>query len=223
MRYAVEAASLGEKFWLPAPLCRLEDILPLEGYTKGKAWYAARVRAKGEARASLELSARGFETFLPVCRMQRRWSDRLKTLEIPIFPGYLFCRFQAGERIRVLEAPAVIDVVGCGGSPIPLDDAEIEAIQTMAASPVNVTPWPYLSSGQRVRIKRGPLAGLDGIVDKAEDGKARVVISVKLLQRAIAAEIERGWLTPIEMGGENAMRHFGPLSLSCERQYLGLN
>jgi len=162
-----------------------------------KRWYGVRVRPKSEARASCELSARGLEAFLPTRRLRRRWSDRMKTLDVPVFPGYLFCRFDAGERTRVLDAPAVIQVLGVGGTPTPVSETEIQAIQTMVTSRLLLTPWPYLRSGQRVRIDHGPLAGVDGIVAKAEDGKPRVVVSVTLLQRSVAAEVERDWIEPI--------------------------
>ena len=161
-----------------------------------KGWYGVRVRPKGEARALGELSARGVEAFLPTRHVRRQWSDRIKTLEVPVFPGYLFCRCQAGERARVLDAPAVIQILGIGGNPTPVSDSEIEAVHTLIASRLMLTPWPYLHCGQRVRIEHGPLAGLDGIVDKAEDGKPRVVVSVTLLQRSVAAEIERDWISP---------------------------
>ena len=159
-----------------------------------KGWYGVRVRSNGEARASIELSARGFEPFLPTRHERRRWSDRVKTLEVPVFPGYLFCRFRPEERVKVLDAPAVIQILGIGATPIPVDDGEIEALQTMVTSRVILTPWPYLSSGQRVKIGHGPLAGMDGIVTQAEDGNPRVVVSVTLLQRSVAAEIERDWI-----------------------------
>ena len=160
-----------------------------------KEWYGVRVRPKGEAQASSELSARGFEAFLPTQHVRRRWSDRVKTLEVPVFPGYLFCRFQPDERVKVLDTPAVIQILGIGKTPIPVSDTEIEALQAMVTSRLMLTPWPYLSSGQRVRIGHGPLAGIDGIVTKADDGNPRVVVSVTLLQRSIATEIERDWIS----------------------------
>ncbi len=159
-----------------------------------KSWYGVRVRPKCEARASSELSARGFEAFLPTRHVRRRWSDRVKTLEVPVFPGYLFCRFQPEERVKVLGVPAVIQILGIGAIPVPVSDNEIEAIQTMVTSRLMLTPWPYLCTGQHVRIGHGPLAGIDGIVAKAEDGNPRVVVSVSLLQRSIATQIERDWI-----------------------------
>jgi transcription termination/antitermination protein NusG len=159
-----------------------------------RAWYAIRVRPKFERRASGELLLRGFEPFLPTQQVRRQWSDRMKTLEMPLFPGYLFCRFRLLDRIGVLEAPGVIQILGIGETPVPVSDEEIGAIQTMVASRIHLTPWPYLHSGQRVRIRQGPLAGVDGIVARADDGKSRVVVSVTLLQRSVAAEIDRDWL-----------------------------
>jgi len=161
---------------------------------ESKAWYAVRVKPKGEGQASDELSTRGFEVFLPTHHVRCRWSDRVKTLKLPLFPGYLFCRFRPGERVGVLDAPAVIQVLGIGRIPIPVTDAEIEAIQKMVASSLTLTPWPYLRSGQRIRIEHGPLAGIDGIITDAEDGKTRVVVSVTFLQRSVAAVIERDWI-----------------------------
>jgi transcription antitermination factor NusG len=162
-----------------------------------KDWYGVRVRPKAEVQASAELSARGFEAFLPTRHVRRQWSDRVKTLEVPVFPGYIFCKFQAGERVRVLDAPAVIQILGIGGTPTPVSEAEIATIQAMVISRLMITPWPYLSSGQHVRIEHGPLAGIDGIVAKSEDGKSRVVVSVTLLQRSVAAEVERDWISVV--------------------------
>lgn len=89
----------------------------------------------------------------------------------------------------------MIQILGIGKTPIPVSDTEIEAIQTMVTSHLMLTPWPFLRSGQRVRIEHGPLAGIDGIVTKADDGNPRVVVSVTLLQRSIATEIERDWIS----------------------------
>lgn len=159
-----------------------------------KDWYGVRVRPKDEARASSGLAARGFEAFLPTRHIRRRWSDRVKTLEEPLFPGYLFCKFRPEERVKVLDAPAVIQILGIGATPTPMSETEIEDLQTMVSSRLMLTPWPYLRSGQRVRIGHGPLAGIDGIVTQAEDGNSRVVVSVSLLQRSVATEIERDWI-----------------------------
>lgn len=158
-----------------------------------KPWFAVRVKPRSEFRACNELSLRGFEPFVPSRPVKRRWSDRVKVQEEPLFSGYLFCRFHPLERVRVLETPTVIQIVGNGSTPVPLEEAEVHAIQAMVASRVPILPWPYLKAGQRVRIDAGPLAGVEGVIVRAEGGP-RVVVSVTLLQRSVAAEIDREWI-----------------------------
>ena len=154
-------------------------------------WFALRTAPRAESRASFELAQHGIETYLPVCRVKRTWSDRIKIVEEPLFPGYLFGRFQAEDRLRVLQAHGVKQIVSFGNDPAPLSDSEIENLRTLVfAQPVLVS-WPYLSVGQRVRIDRGPLAGVEGFVVCAKEGALRIVVSVHLLQRSLSAEIDR--------------------------------
>jgi transcription antitermination factor NusG len=154
-------------------------------------WFAIRTAPRWEFRASSELSLRGVETYLPVCQAKHHWSDRIQTIEEPLFQGYLFGRFQPHDRVRVLQSAGVKQIVGIGNTPVPLSDIEIENLRALvAASPVLV-PWPYLAAGQRIRIDRGPLAGVEGFVVRAEQGAVRIVVSLDLLQRSVAAEIDR--------------------------------
>ena len=159
-----------------------------------KLWYALRVPPSREERASTELSHRGFETFLPTQKVKRRWSDRIKVLDSPLFPGYVFSRFAFEERVIALRSPWVIQIVGAAGRPIAVSDDEITAVRALVASRLVVTPWPYLRVGHKVRIANGPLTGLDGVVVRAADGSPRIVVSVDLLQRSVAAEVDRSWL-----------------------------
>jgi transcription antitermination factor NusG len=161
-------------------------------------WFGIRVKSRCESRAHDDLRLRGFETFLPLCSVRRRWSDRVKTLEVPMFRGYLFCRFALPDRVRVLSAAGVAQIVGCGNTPVPISEAEIRSVQTLVASHVACTPWPYLQAGQRVSIDSGPLAGVEGVIVRAEDGKPRVVVSVSMLLRSVAAEIEREWIGRVQ-------------------------
>jgi len=157
-------------------------------------WYAVRVQSKYELLASDTLLGKGYEVLLPLYKSVRRWSDRMKTLERPLFPGYLFCRFDmGGRRLPILTTPGVFGIVGAGRTPIPIDDEEITALQLMLRSGLAPEPWPYLTVGSRVLIERGPLAGLEGIV-VANRNRWRVVVSVALLQRSVAAEIDRCWM-----------------------------
>ena len=154
-------------------------------------WYAIRTTARWELLASNELSRRGIETWLPLCRVKRRWSDRIKVMDQPLFPGYLFGHFPLADRIRVLEVPGVRQIVGIGSTPAPIAVSELDNLKTLVAAQPTLVPWPYLRAGQRVRIDRGPLAGVEGFVVRAEQGALRIVVSVDLLQRSVAAQIDR--------------------------------
>ena len=156
-------------------------------------WYAIRVQSKLARVASEALLGKGYETLLPLYKSVRRWSDRVKTLEAPLFPGYLFCRFNSqGRLLPVVQSPGVLGIVGAGRTPIPIEDEEIAALQIMLRSGIDPEPMPYLKAGSKVLIERGPLAGLQGIVVQHLN-RWRVVVSVELLQRSVAAEIERSW------------------------------
>jgi transcription antitermination factor NusG len=159
-------------------------------------WYAIQVRSRFEGQISTVLRSKGYEEFLPTYRCRRRWSDREKELDLPLFPGYLFSRFDARERLSILKSPGVIGIVGLGKTPIPISDEEIEAIQAIVRSGLPAEPWTHLTVGSRVFIEAGPLAGLEGIVVNV-DKKFRLVVSVRLLQRSIGVEIERSWVRPI--------------------------
>jgi transcription antitermination factor NusG len=115
-----------------------------------------------------------------------------------MFRGYLFCRFALPDRVRILNAIGVAQIVGCGNTPVPISEAEIRSVQTLVASKVACTPWPFLQAGQRVSIDSGPLAGVEGVIVRAEDGKPRVVVSVSMLLRSVAAEIERDWIGRVQ-------------------------
>jgi transcription antitermination factor NusG len=159
-------------------------------------WYALRVQTKYGSFASATLRSKGYEEFLPLYRSRRRWSDRIKTLDLPLFPGYLFCRFNVGDRLPVLTTPGVIGIVGAGKTPIPVDEEEIEAIRAILRSGAVAQPWPFLRVGSKVHVERGPLAGVKGIITNT-DKVYRLIVSVSLLQRSVAVEIDREWARPI--------------------------
>ena len=159
-------------------------------------WFALRVRSRYENFVTAFLGAKGYECFLPTYICRRRWSDRIKKLELPLFSGYLFCRFDPQNRLPILKAPGLISIVGIAKRPIPVDESEIAALRTLVNSGFGREPWPYLQAGQRVRIEYGALCGLEGILQSFK-GRHRIVISVSLLQRSVAAEIDTAWVTPI--------------------------
>ncbi len=152
-------------------------------------WFALQVRTRHETAIAGFLDAKGYQQFVPTYKIQKRWSDRVKVTEAPLFPGYLFCRFDPQLRLPILKTPGVIQVVGFNRIPTPIDETEIHAIQTLMASGLATQPWPFLAVGDRVRIDSGPLRGLDGIVVKLKENH-RLVVSVTLLRRSVAVEID---------------------------------
>lgn len=159
-------------------------------------WFALQIRSRWEANTANLLRGKGLETLLPTYSTKRKWSDRFKVVEAPLFPGYVFCRFDVHNRLPVLITPGVISVVGRGKSPVAVDEMEISAIRAAVQSGVPVEPWPYVEIGERVRVKDDVLDGMEGILTSFK-GSHRVVISVTLLRRSVALEIDRSRITPL--------------------------
>lgn len=159
-------------------------------------WYAVRVRTKFERTAATLLSRKGYQPFLPTSRVRRFWSDRVKIQEEALFPGYLFCRFDIEKRLRFLTMPNVLGIVGCGRTPQPVPEAEMNSILSLVRSGILSKPWPFLQVGQKVAIEHGPLAGVQGLLVDLNDG-LRIVVSIEMLQRSVAAEVDAAWVLPI--------------------------
>lgn len=153
-------------------------------------WFALVTRPRHEKSVAVGLRAKGLEEFLPLRRTRRRWTDRVQAIDLPLFPGYLFCRFGPEQYVHVMQTPGVRTVVGFAGKPAPLAASEIDTLQAVLESGCGVQPWPYLTAGDRVRLDDGPLAGIEGILLR-EKSHFRVVVSVELLQRSVAVEIGR--------------------------------
>ena len=159
-------------------------------------WFAIRTRSNFERATSLSLKEKGYETFLPVYRCRRKWTDRTKEIEVPLFSGYTFCRFDAGRRLPILQTPGVVSILGSRiTGPIPVEESEVAAISRMIQSGVPVGPWPFLREGQYVTVERGPLAGVEGFIVQVK-AHFRLIVSVSLLQRAVYAELDRDWVRP---------------------------
>jgi transcription antitermination factor NusG len=163
-------------------------------------WFALRVKSRSEKVVAMMAQNKGFEEFVPLYQSRRRWSDRLKSLELPLFPGYIFCRLDPRHRLPLLTIPSVLHFVGIGKIPVPIEDAEVAAIQKAVRSGLLTEPWPFLELGQRVRLEDGPLAGLEGILIGPAK-QQRVIVSVTLLKRSVAVAIERHWATPLDVSG----------------------
>jgi transcription antitermination factor NusG len=172
--------------------------MSVAGLNNNNQWYAVRVRSQHEDMVARHLRVRGLEAFLPLYRGKQRWSDRFKEIDFPLFPGYVFCRFDPADRLPVLTVPGVVHLVGTGKNPVPIDGEEIQAIQVAVGSGSPRQPWPYLEIGQRVRIEHGPLCGVEGILLGAR-GNRRLVLSITLLQRSVAVEINEEWVRPMAL------------------------
>jgi len=160
-------------------------------------WYALQVRTRWESSTATLLSSKGYQTLLPTYSAENRWRGRPKVVTAPLFPGYVFCRFDVFNRLPILVTPGVISAVGRGRIPVPVEDSEIGAIQRMASSGLRAEPWPYMEVGQRIRIENGALSGIEGILTSFKGGH-RIVVSVSLLRRSVALEIDRSWVCPIQ-------------------------
>jgi transcription antitermination factor NusG len=158
-------------------------------------WFALRVRPRCERLVAEALRRKGCDEFLPLHRERHRWSDRVTTVETPLFAGYVFCRFDVHQRLPILTTPGVLLVVGIGKTPLPIDDEEIESLRIVVTSRLQLHPWPYLDVGQRVQIVGGPLAGAEGVVLDVKKAQ-RLVVSVTLLQRSVAVEIPESCAWP---------------------------
>jgi transcription antitermination factor NusG len=159
-------------------------------------WYALTVKNQHEKAVRSALEFKGFEAFSPVYKERRQWSDRVKQSERPLFSGYVFCRFAFEQRIHVLDTPGVGRIVGFGGKASEIPEEQIAAIQTVAGSKLALRPWPFLRAGDRVRIERGPLRGIEGVLIREKDS-LRLVIGIEMLQRAIAVELEPEMIVPL--------------------------
>lgn len=152
-------------------------------------WFAVWVKGRCEQEAERHLRARGYSPFVPTFFERRQWSDRVRLVELPLFPGYLFCRFNPLDRLPILTTPGVIQILSAGKTLLPISETEIEAIRSITLSGLRKRPWPYLEVGQRVCIGSGPLRGLEGILVEIRGGH-RLVVSIELLRRSVAVELD---------------------------------
>jgi transcriptional antiterminator NusG len=153
-------------------------------------WFAMVVKPRHEKTVATILQIKGFETFLPLCRRQYQYGRRLREFDIPLFPGYIFCRVDPESWLRVLSTPSVIHVAGTGRTPTPINDGEIDSLRILTASRFLVAPHPYLEAGRRVRVTRGPLAGVEGILGELKDS-LQLVVSITMLHRSVAVHLDR--------------------------------
>jgi len=160
------------------------------------AWFAVQVRTNRESHCAMHLSTRGYELFLPCYREWRRWSDRRKSISKALFSGYLFCRLSRDVVAKIVTVPGVIRIVGDGTQPIAVSGQEIDALQRVIEQGHTVEPCAFVAAGRRVRIEDGPLQGVEATVLEVR-GQHRVILSVSLLKRSVAVEIDPASLSPV--------------------------
>jgi transcription antitermination factor NusG len=150
-------------------------------------WFALAVKPRFDKAVARALEAKGYETLLP---LYQKHGVRSKVSELPLFPGYVCCRFDVQSRLPILTTPGVIQVLGTGNRPAPLSEVEVNSLRTAIQAQIPVQPFPFVGAGQRVRINRGLLAGVEGIVISCKH-RLRLVLSITLLQRSVLLEIDR--------------------------------
>ena len=136
------------------------------------------------------LESKGFETLLPLYKTQHRYAARSKVSDLPLFPGYVFCRFNVLTRLPILTTPGVTQILGTGNTPLALSEEEIVSLRVAIQADIPLQPFPFLQAGQRVRIEEGALRGVVGLVVRIKDC-VRLILSITLLQRSVLLEIDR--------------------------------
>jgi len=153
-----------------------------------ESWFALVTRPRHEKAAAEALHIKGLETFLPLVQRRHQYDRRSRQFDVPLFPGYLFCRFNVLRRLPVITTSGIVRIVGAGASPIPVNDVELTSLKIALCTRFPVHPHPFLYGGAKVAITEGPLAGMEGIVVKEKD-PLRIVVSIGLLQRSVLLEI----------------------------------
>lgn len=154
-------------------------------------WYAVHTRSHFERQVATEITGNGLNCYLPSYEEEHQWKDRKKKVSLPLFPGYLFVRIRdlPTERLTVLKARGVVQIVGSGGRIEPIAEEEVESVKRVLDSRLACHGHPFLRAGMRVRVKRGILRGLEGFLIRVKN-RARLVISVNLIAQSVAAEID---------------------------------
>ena len=151
-------------------------------------WFAAYTCPRHEKLVARYMTSSGIDCLLPLYRSVRRWKDRRKTLDLPLFPGYVFLQISLRDRLRVLEAPGVVNIVSFNGRPAPIPDSEVEVLRRGFGTD-GVRPHPFIKVGRKVRVRTGPMTGLEGVLVRKKD-RCRLVLSINLIQRAVCVEVD---------------------------------
>ncbi len=182
-----------QQFWeptlaLPGPAAAVEE----------PRWYAIRTRARHEKAVTAQLERIGVTTILPLVRQTHRWSDRQKTIQCVLFDCYTFVRPESYSEkyLHIVRTPGVVGFVGIRGAGLPIPDKEIEDIRSLLANDVPCTPYPFLRTGRRVRIRGGCMDGLEGVL-VAKNSDQSLIVSVKMIQRSLAVRNDGYAVEPV--------------------------
>jgi transcription antitermination factor NusG len=182
----------------------------LPEHLDGASWYAVLTRSRQERVATLMLEYMMIANFLPLLSQERRWSDRKQMVNLPLFPGYVFVRIARSSelQLRVLKIPGVVGFVRNQTGPLPVPDREIEDVRAVLSHGIGCSPYPFLKAGDRVRVVRGALVGLEGTLIRC-GSQSKLVISVEMIQRSVAVSVNE---SDVEPASHQPTR--GPQSLS---------
>jgi len=172
-------------------ICGLENL--------DKLWLCVQVKSGGEFRSASGLKERGYETFVPVFEQKRHWSDRVRMVQVPLFTGYVFLRFNAESSHPVVTAPGVLRFVGTGKMPVPIEDSVIEALQLTSRTGLRCGPCAFLPVGQEVEVRLGPFTSLRGKIERFKN-KHRLILSVSLIKKSVFVEVDGYEVVPISSG-----------------------
>ena len=177
----------------------------------GSVWYAAHTRHQHEKLVARMLSNKGFEVFLPLYTEVRHWRDRVKQVELPLFSCYVFLRGDLDRRLAIVTTPGVHGLVSSAGKLAGIPEEEIQAVRSVIENRINVEPHPYLKCGDLVRVKTGALRGLEGFLVRKK-GQARLIVSVSLLERSVAAEVDASAVEPVGAPPKRVVSGYGSLA-----------
>jgi transcription antitermination factor NusG len=175
---------------------RQRETLDLPRDRGAPQWFAAYTVPNHEKRVARQLADRAIPHYLPLYQSVRQWKDRKMRLDLPLFPGYVFVEIALRDRLKVIQVPSLVRLVGFGGQPAALPESDVTAIRMCLEHKWGIEPHPVISTGQRVRIVRGALAGIEGILVRKK-GVSRLVLCVSLIMRAVAIEVDDVDVAPI--------------------------
>ena len=183
-----------------------EPMLPAEdAIQKEMLWYAGYTASRHEKRVAEHFAQRGIEHFLPLYETIHRWNNGRHRVQLPLFPGYIFVRIALRNRLRVIEVPGFVRLVGFNSLPCPLPETDINKMKEALNKGVLAEPYPYLTVGTRVEVRNGPLQGMTGILLRRQN-RCRVVISVDLIMRSMAVEVEAADVAPVGSSAFSALQ-----------------